>query len=391
MSKKTLIIFLVIIGAISVLASLVFLGVITFPTMESLNNSGKEESIVTSMDELKDDSFYVWNNRKIINSSDSQEESEENIFQICPKGVINWKENTYANHTVWFSASNDIKIPTVYPGDHLLYVSATKVPFEGIQWERFADYGYTIGVANMEGDNSGHYYITLDVEDGYEGYVNPESDAYELGQFNNVSELFLDKLGSVRIRKEHISDGGTVLGLKKGTKYLCEWYSGTYYQDFELVADYHTFCSLETFTTYEYEFLHSRCISITIPDWLKSGYYYINGIGMFRYVSTKDQAVYNGEAYDENINWNDPIILYDERGSVIYDPSSMEKIENRETNSEEPKTNSSLGTSDSGNNNIGASEITAATETSDPFTQNVIDAPDPGIGEDEVLNETIIE
>lgn len=47
----------------------------------------------------------------------------------------------------------------------------------------------------------------------------------------------------------------------------------------------------------------------------------MNGVGLFRYVSDADNTKYNGEAYDANINWNDPIIEYDENGIVIYDPS----------------------------------------------------------------------
>lgn len=376
MNRKIIISFLVIVGAVLILFSLVYCGVITFPTMESLIKNGKPVTTVMSINDLKDNCFYVWHDSGTNEITDDLEgTTEAAAFQICPTGTINWKENTNIKHTVWFTSSNDKDIPTIYPGDKLLYISATKVPHEGIQWERFADYGYTIGVANMTGDNSGHYYIVLDAEDGYEGYINPESDAYVLEQYDYVPELFLDKLGSVRVRNEHISDGGTVYGLEKNTKYLCEWYSGTYYQDFEMIANNHTFCSLESFTTYEYEFLHSRCISITIPDWLKSGYYYVNGIGMFRYVLDKDQDSYNGEAYDESINWNDPIILYDERGSVVYDPSSNIN----ENISDKPVSNDSI-VNFPGNGNM-----------DDSFTQEMINESDSGVSADEVQDEEIVE
>jgi len=43
---------------------------------------------------------------------------------------------------------------------------------------------------------------------------------------------------------------------------------------------------------------------------------------MFRYVSSYDADVYNGKAYDSNIEWNNPIILYDENGFIKYDPTS---------------------------------------------------------------------
>ena len=89
-----------------------------------------------------------------------------------------------------------------------------------------------------------------------------------------------------------------------------------------MTANVHTFGLLESFTTYDYEFLHSSCIEISIPTWFKTGYYYVAGIGMFRYVSKSDASLYNGKEYDENINWNVPIILYDDNGDLIYDPST---------------------------------------------------------------------
>ena len=38
-----------------------------------------------------------------------------------------------------------------------------------------------------------------------------------------------------------------------------------------MTANVHTFGFLESFTTYDYEFLHSNCIEIAIPSWFKTG------------------------------------------------------------------------------------------------------------------------
>ena len=51
---------------------------------------------------------------------------------------------------------------------------------------------------------------------------------------------------------------------------------------------------------------------------------------MFRYVASGDEARYNGKPYDENIDWNDPIIEYDDDGIVIYDPSDPDFMERQE-------------------------------------------------------------
>lgn len=318
MKKKLLI---VVLFVVLVIVFLFLNGTLSFETYGQ-----NEETIsknVTTVDDLKDGCFYVWHNDSESDiATDLNGSFSSDVFRICPEGEINWEKNDFIEHTLWFTSENDYEIPTLYEGDVLVYISSTTVPFSGVEWERFADYGYTVGVSNMIGDESGHYRIENSDGKGYKGYLSKNSDAFVVNDFVNISYLFLDKIGKVPIRDNNVSEGGTVLGLSKDQKYVCEWYTGTYYQDYELTANMHAFSSLETFTTYDYEFLHSNCIEINIPEWFKTGYYYIQGAGLFRYVSDEDKGLYSGESYDENINWNDPIILYDEEGKCIYDPST---------------------------------------------------------------------
>ena len=320
MKKKPLILILLIAGAGVFLFMMYQSGIITFDTYSANNQTATEAD---SVEMLTNGCYYVWHNDK---SSDIEKDltgtADSNVFRLCPSGDLNWEDDTFVNHTVWFTTSNDKTIPTLSQGDKLLYISPNSVPFEGIYWERFADYGYTIGVANMIGDESGHYHIVSDDGESYFGYIYSESDANELNKYASISSLFLDKVGGISIRDSSISSGGTVLNLEKDEEYVCEWYTGTYYQDFKLKANVHTFSHLEEFTTYDYEFLHSNVIEITIPDWLKTGYYYIENVGMFRYVADSYLSLYNGKPYDANVYWNDPIILYDEYGNLIYNPAT---------------------------------------------------------------------
>ena len=41
----------------------------------------------------------------------------------------------------------------------------------------------------------------------------------------------------------------------------------------------------------------------------------------------EDKEIYNGEAYDAAIDWNEPLIIYNEAGEVIYDPSNPDYFE----------------------------------------------------------------
>lgn len=296
-------------------------------SLPSLETVGSDEATVTnasSVDELEDGCFYVWHNDKTDDITEDLENAPSmDVFKLCPSGDRNWdKDTTDVGHVLWFDSVTDVDIPTLYEGDELLYVSSTEIPSEGISWERYADYGYSIGVANLISDESGHYHINNPDGKGYTGYIYEKSDATELNQFTAVSNLFLDKVGKSAVRDNLVSDGGTVSNLEKNGSYVCEWYTGSFYQDFEMIANVHPFCMFETYTTYDYEFLHSSCISIEIPKWFKTGYYYANGIGLFRYVKGGDSKVYNGEAYDASIEWNDPIIIEDENGNVLYDPST---------------------------------------------------------------------
>lgn len=291
---------------------------LTFATMAATETPDEK---VYTLDTLEPGRYYVWNNNG-EDILDSVNGNTDSTFHILPEGNKNWEKKQDVNHTIWFSSKEDESIPTYYQGDELIYVSKINVPFEGIKWERFADYGYTIGVTNLIGDKSGHYRIPFDENKLYAGYVYDRSDASQINQFVNVSNIFIDKIGGVSVRDSIISDGGTIYGLEKDNVYVCEWYTGTFYQDFEMTADIHSFCSFESFKTYNYNFLHSNCISIEIPNWFKSGYYYVNELGFFRYVSDADRNQYNGQAYDGNIEWNDPIILYNDLGQILYDPSN---------------------------------------------------------------------
>ena len=319
--KKTLMIIVPVVAVLGIVIGYLYFyhpELLTFATMAATETPDEK---VYTLDTLEPGRYYVWNNNG-EDILDSVNGNTDSTFHILPEGNKNWEKKQDVNHTIWFSSKEDESIPTYYQGDELIYVSKINVPFEGIKWERFADYGYTIGVTNLIGDKSGHYRIPFDENKLYAGYVYDKSDASQINQFVNVSNIFIDKIGGVSVRDSIISDGGTIYGLEKDNVYVCEWYTGTFYQDFEMTADIHSFCSFESFKTYNYNFLHSNCISIEIPNWFKSGYYYVNELGFFRYVSDADRNQYNGQAYDGNIEWNDPIILYNDLGQILYDPSN---------------------------------------------------------------------
>ena len=342
--NKKMIIPIGIIAMVVVFLILMYTGILETPT--TLEGEKKNTDIsVSDASELKDDHFYVYHDGE---------------FFLCPEGDKNWKKNntTYA-HALWFTSDNDMNIPTLYPGDKLVYVSSEKIPYDGIEWEHYADYGYSIGVVNMVKDKSGHYRIenengdSSSSKDGFLAFLYDKSDASVLSKYASTS-IFLNKLGDVEVRENNVSDCGVIANLEKNATYVCEWYTGTYYQDYEMTANIHPFVAFETFKTYDYEFLHSNCISITIPSWFTTGYYYVQDLGLFRYVS------------------------------VIYDPTS----EYNDTST------STITDSDSDRDDIEddeAESIEYDTEYEDYYSDEVVDGTDEGKTlEEDDTNVTII-
>lgn len=302
-----------------------------FDTLLGLSND--KPTSFRDVNDLESGKAYVWHHEGGKIEDDLKKASDKDVFFTCITGDYNFKkkeleEVTEYPRSIWIDTATDSKIPTVMAGDYLLYVHDEEIP-ASIVFERFADYGYTIGISNMQADMGGHYYLMFaDVEDDdYKYFIDMESDAAELTKLGVISKLYLDKVGDMRVDKDSVSAGGTVLNLKKDKTYTCEFYTGTYYQDFNLKANIHSFGSFERFVSYDYEFMHSNVIAIKVPDYFVSGYYFVNGVGLFRYVSEGDAKKYNGKAYDENINWNEPMILYNEDGTVLYDPSDPDRYE----------------------------------------------------------------
>lgn len=290
--------------------------------------AGGKATSFSNVTDLESGKAYVWHHEGADIKADLESDAGQNIFFTCIAGDYNFKkkeleEVTEYPRSIWIDSDTDSQIPTVTSSDRLVYVSNTEVP-SSIVFERFADYGYTIGISNMQADQGGHYYLVYsDVEeDDYKYYIDMKSDAAQLSNIELISKLYIDKVGPIKVEEKTVSAGGTVLGLEKDKSYVCEFYTGTYYQDYALKANIHSFGSMERFVSYDYEFMHSNFIVIHIPEYFKSGYYFVNGVGLFRYVSDKDASKYSGEAYDAGIDWNDPMIIYNDDGTVKYDPSN---------------------------------------------------------------------
>lgn len=196
-------------------------------------------------------------------------------------------------------------IPTMYPGDRLIYKSATTIPTT-YSLEKFYDNGYTFGVCGLKADLSGNY--RFDVEDG--GYTLMTSDAAGFESLE-ADVIYFVSADDIFLKNGNVSSSGTVTGLELMKTYACDIRTGTEKIAADLTANVHYFSSAETYIFGDFTFITEHIAEINLPDYASTGYYDINGAGFFRYL--KSETSYKGLSAQD---YNETLYAYDEYGKL---------------------------------------------------------------------------
>ena len=257
------------------------------------NENETETEDYSYLEKLEQDTYYVRHENK---------ECEKVVF-----GNATFDEGDIASaaidyRVIWFK-ENFEEIPTLYKGESLIYCTESELK-EEFNFERFEDFGYSIGICGLKPTVSGRYSLSTNIDDRN---TYPEGDTDEILMLENEL-VIMDTLGGKQLRvplNEEDETGditrcGTIKGLKKGNSYKAEIYAGTIRHEYVFTADVKILGSMEVVETTDYFFESERIINIEIPEEFNSGYYMINGIGIFRYI--------NGDTYDENTDFNVPNI-----------------------------------------------------------------------------------
>lgn len=271
-----------------------FICITTMASVLTLTGCSKTEVLSVKKDyisTLKDGVYYV-------------RQAETNKCEPIYFGNGTFEEGTIKSspensRILWYKDDFD-KIPTLYKGDSLILYTSKDFD-EKITFERFEDLGYTIGICGMTELKSGRYSISTDVN---KKCTYPGGDTDEILKLT-TKNVTLDTLGDKDIRSSQgntsntfLSRCGTLLGLKKDGIYKTTIYSGTEEHEYTFTANIKALGSMEVEESYEYIFESGRLMNITIPSDFNTGYYLVNGIGVFRYV--------DGTSYDDNTNFNIP-------------------------------------------------------------------------------------
>lgn len=202
-----------------------------------------------------------------------------------------YEESTDDSRVAWFTDEDLKNVPTLQSGESLIMYSKNVLD-ENFTFERFEDYGYTVGICGLTETDSGRYLISTE---GDAKTVYPYCDAEELLSMDNES-VILDEIGGIKLRASDneediettITRGGTINGLTKDDTYVAKFYAGTVEYDYLLCANIRAMISMEGITDTDYNFEQNYIINIKIPEQFHSGYYVVNGQGMFRYIASED-------------------------------------------------------------------------------------------------------
>ena len=223
--------------------------------------------VPVKVDQMERDVFYV---------------KDATMFSpvYLPKGSGQSKAARLDTSRVLYFVGDEKMIPTHYKGEVLAYKSAeTKLKTAGITLERYKDLGYSIGLYGGTVEADGYYHMSV-----------KHNAAEGSGALKTFSYSAIDDIRVVSINGAFPKDlvdpaSGVFTGLEKGKSYNVEFYVGTYYYMQEIPADTHF---LQAFEYYYYDGSNIQdtklsYLSFETPETLKSGWYDVDGTGLFLY------------------------------------------------------------------------------------------------------------
>ena len=203
-------------------------------------------------------------------------------------------ESARGDRVIGVLEADEYNIPNHYLGEIIAYSSERDI-LKSVTLERYEDMGYSVGVYGCTFDEDG--YLCVNDKSIDESYFKKYIDA-------NSGTLRLTSINGSKITPEMVDmESGIIKGLEKNGTYKIGMLFGTYYKEANIIADVHMLKSFEIFDYGEdsINFTQNGYLSFSTPKNLKSGYYWVNGKGLFRYFDFK-----KGETEEDTVNMNEP-------------------------------------------------------------------------------------
>ena len=244
------------------------------PATEATYESGRS---------MQMDTYYVKNGTKFAEV-------------YMPEGNASGIARTINGSRVFYMLEDQAMIPTHYKGE-VVALASKSASLDEVTLERFMDMGYSLGIYGGEYDEEDNYYH-ISVKQN----LCLRSDAQEI-----FGKVVSDEIRIVSVNGDPIGElvdkkSGIIQGLNKDETYLVEFYSGTYYYRQKIKADTQFLKAFEV-SNYGKKYISDTkngYMCFETPQTLRSGYYFVNGKGLFLYHDYTREEVRDYESYNES-------------------------------------------------------------------------------------------
>lgn len=171
-------------------------------------------------------------------------------------------------------------LPEYYKGEMLAYATDENY-MNDVVLERYKDCGYSLGFYGGSFDEDGYFCVDT------ENKLIAGSDAGTKLSDEKSAIIRLVSINGEKITEAMVNSAGVIEGLEKDKKYKLEFYAGTSYITEEVKADRRIFQMYEMYDISDATITKNGYYSISLPKDMKSGYYLVDGSGMFKYYDFK--------------------------------------------------------------------------------------------------------
>lgn len=224
--------------------------------------------------------------------------NESNYMEVYMPNTFNLSSVTTKldqSRVIYFK-DDEQNIPDCYVDDSIAFVNNDS-DIKNVVFERFEDLGYTIGIVGGTYDSvDGYYHFSV------QSNTLPGSQAEQLFKTAESDDIRLISIGDTPINEVLDKESGIISNLKQGEQYTLEFYAGTYYYKSAFVADVHVMRPFEIYNI-NYDLISDEkkeYKSFRFPEYMKTGYYWINGQGIVRYHDYKSGSAEKNESVNES-------------------------------------------------------------------------------------------
>lgn len=223
------------------------------------------------------------------------------------------------NRLLW-TMQDESLIPALYQNEIIAYQSEdTKL--DNIIIERFKDIGYSFGLYG--GVMSADGYIDYNLS----SQLIEDCSAYDQ-LFDSPSQYIrIASINDEPVTKDMLDSSGTITGLEENGVYEIGFYSGTKYMTAAIKADTHFFQSYEITQIDKANTTKNGYLAISMAKDAKSGYYMINGSGIFKYYAFEKNT-----QNAEDVDMNEPYYKTEEEKIAAYSQQYMVSVKTKTTN-----------------------------------------------------------